>query len=318
MAIREGKWKCTYCTAVNLGRDMKCAQCGATRDTNVEFFLEDDAAVVTDESLSQIAHSGADWHCGYCGTDNRAGNETCRQCGAAKDEGKSREEKMRGEEKRKNAPPPVPGKKRSPILAIAVSAAGALVILGIIWALFIRTSAHEVTVQSGGWERSVDIEALEWVRRTAWGDEVPGDAVLIDYWEEQRGTEKVQTGTEKVKVGERDKGNGFFEDVYEDRPVYDEKPVYDTKYEFEVEEWIKKETVKTSGGIHDPPAWPEPRLADNQRLGAKSESARLNLIRTKDGKQFTYKLPPGRLSDYPEGTVLEAQINATGIVRSIE
>ena len=48
MAIREGKWRCPYCSGVNRGAHLACNGCGATRDKDVTFFLEDDVPEVTD------------------------------------------------------------------------------------------------------------------------------------------------------------------------------------------------------------------------------------------------------------------------------
>jgi rubrerythrin len=39
MAVREGKWRCPHCSAVNRGADLACGGCGATRDQHVTFFL---------------------------------------------------------------------------------------------------------------------------------------------------------------------------------------------------------------------------------------------------------------------------------------
>ena len=63
MAIREGKWKCTYCGATNRGRDLECTACGAAREKDVSFFLDDDAAEVTDEAVVAHARGGAEWIC---------------------------------------------------------------------------------------------------------------------------------------------------------------------------------------------------------------------------------------------------------------
>ena len=51
MTIREGKWKCTYCGSVNRGRDVECTACGAAREKDVVFFLEEDAPEVTSRPL---------------------------------------------------------------------------------------------------------------------------------------------------------------------------------------------------------------------------------------------------------------------------
>lgn len=82
MAIREGKWRCTFCSAVNRGRDLDCGGCGVRRGADVEFFLDDDAPAVTDAEQLAAAHAGPDWLCETCGGSNRCHVEACQTCGA--------------------------------------------------------------------------------------------------------------------------------------------------------------------------------------------------------------------------------------------
>jgi hypothetical protein len=110
--------------------------------------------------------------------------------------------------------------------------------------------------------------------------------------------ERVQTGTRTYVCGQRDMGNGYFEDrectepVYETRyrtesyqepytrtqtgsrtvtenvPVYRSVPVYGTHYRWRAPVWAAT-TVAVARGDTAAPAWPEPALAPNQRLGAR-------------------------------------------------
>ncbi|MBL8150351.1 MAG: hypothetical protein JNN15_10545, partial [Blastocatellia bacterium] len=91
---REGKWKCTYCDAVNLGRELKCGSCTATRDKDVKFIYDEDAPEVTDTSLLERATGGAEWLCETCGCSNVSNRQECKQCGAPKGGSKSRDVKM--------------------------------------------------------------------------------------------------------------------------------------------------------------------------------------------------------------------------------
>ena len=65
MAIREGQWRCPYCSTANRGRELACAACGATRDANVEL-LEQEAPEVVEQTLIPQARAGADWLCAFC------------------------------------------------------------------------------------------------------------------------------------------------------------------------------------------------------------------------------------------------------------
>lgn len=82
MATYEGKWRCTFCSAVNRGRDMDCTGCGVRRGADVEFFLEDDAPAVDDEARLREANDGPDWLCETCGGSNRLSLKTCQACRA--------------------------------------------------------------------------------------------------------------------------------------------------------------------------------------------------------------------------------------------
>ena len=295
MAIREGKWKCEYCEAVNLGRDMKCGSCGAVRGEHVKFFLEDDAGEVTDDGLASLAKGGADWHCDFCGTDNRAAAAVCRQCGASKEGMKSREETMTPQNDPPEAKPvssavnPV-GKKRAPVIPVAIGVI-AVIIAAAAGFFLLKGKEAALVLDKGEWVREIAVEHREWVEYTDWEDDVPADAVIYDSWEEQRGTEKVQTGTERVVVGTKDKGNGFFEDIYEDKPVYEDRPVYDRKVRYELYEWTQYREVTAEGTADDRPVWPDPGLTSGDREGNRTESAVLYFHSTDpdlEGKIFTY------------------------------
>ncbi len=330
MAIREGKWKCEFCSAENLGRDMKCSSCGAVRGENVEFYLDDEAAEVTDENLVNMAEAGADWHCDYCGTDNRAGVNSCRQCGAPREGMKSREESVTGggnhpaqqnsrsDSSRGTSDGPV--KKKAPV---AVIAAVILVLIIGIAAFFIFGGREDVLVLDGGeWTRTIGVERQEWVEYTAWQDDVPSGASVMERWREQRGTEKVQIGTEKVKVGTKDKGNGFFEDVYEEKPVYREDPVYDIKVRYEVIEWKQYRSVEASGSLSEKAQWPDPELTYSDREGHRYEQAVLYFHSTdseQEGKVFTYdKLTADEMSEFAAGGEYHAEVFGTTVRKFIE
>ncbi|WNG32760.1 hypothetical protein F0U61_03375 [Archangium violaceum] len=83
MTIREGLWDCGFCgTKGNLGRHKQCNHCGAARQKDVQFYLPDEAPVVTDERLIAQAEAGADWYCEHCGSGNTGTLDVCRRCSA--------------------------------------------------------------------------------------------------------------------------------------------------------------------------------------------------------------------------------------------
>src|SRR5262245_29907288 len=88
----EMTWRCTSCGAQNLGRHSVCQGCGNPKDESEAYEMPADpsaAASVVDPALLRMARAGANWRCRYCGSDQRAFDGTCAQCGASQGEGRS-------------------------------------------------------------------------------------------------------------------------------------------------------------------------------------------------------------------------------------
>ncbi|MBN1646567.1 MAG: hypothetical protein JW874_00920 [Spirochaetales bacterium] len=318
MAIKEGKWKCQYCGAINPGRNTACADCKSVRGDDVKFFLDDDAGEVQDQDLLNMANAGADWSCDYCQTDNRSTDTVCRQCGAARsDGGITRKQSVRLDRDNQGPPPPVKPKKKSRMLPVILGIA-AVAVIAVVLVFVLGTKELELTVQQGSWERVIGVESRRWVTREDWTAKVPDNARIISSETRQSGTRKVQTGTEKVKTGTKDMGNGFFEDVYEDRPVYREDPVYDTWVKYDVIEWVEQRQVRQKGGMNDPPVWPEPQFKLYEREGKRTESAELQLFDPQKNKTYIYKCAPAELSRYAQNKPYKATVTVTGAVKSLE
>jgi hypothetical protein len=274
MAIREGKWRCPYCASVNRGADLACKGCGATRDKDVTFFLDDDAPEVTDEALLAQAQAGADWVCPFCSTSNRPDEGHCHQCGVERGTAPSRPERVLP-----LASPPPPGPPR-PVVASSGrrrgwSVAAVIILLliaglGAIAYFAFRKTEEAVRVTAFEWERAIDVEAWRTVRESAWEGEVPREARVVGRAREVHHTERERAGTERVRVGTRDKGNGFFEDVYEDRPKYRDRPVYRTKISYDIERWVRDRTARLTGDDQSP-RWPDPVLRGRERESRRSE-----------------------------------------------
>ncbi len=307
MAIREGKWRCPYCSSVNRGADLACPGCGAQRDEDVRFFLEDDAPEVTDEQLLARAQAGADWLCAFCSTSNTPEARSCVQCGAEKGSSPSREVREIRDSRPLARPVAAPAGKggRGCLVALVALLLLGLGFCGVASWLALRKTADTVRVTGLAWERSVQVQALRTVRESAWRDAVPRGARVVSRSREQRSTERVQTGTQRVKVGVRDKGNGFFEDVYEDRPVYRERPVYDEKVTYDAERWVDARNEEARGGDRRP-RWPDVRLGRNERESGRQERylARLQGAR----RSYEMELPQSRWEQLEEGRSYEAVV----------
>lgn len=349
MAIREGKWKCPNCDTVNRGRDMDCKGCGATREPDVKFFLEDDAPEVTNEALLKTAQGGADWICPFCGTTNRHALQVCAQCGAARADAKSREERFIpvGASEQPSHPPRAPRPRlasRSFRWLIYIGGAAFLLICYLIFAA-VRTHDETLTVSNVHWGRTIDVERFTTLTEEKWGDEVPDDARRLSsrrdihhYDKIQIGTrsvtrtvhEKKQVGTERVKVGVKDKGNGFFEDVYEERPVYQDvarevteqepvyrdKPVYRNKVRYEVDRWVVNRTERAEGSEMNP-HFPAVNLRGKEREGRRSETYEVTLT-SQRGKTFTIRpRSETEFRTYAIGSKHIAKISGLGQIKEI-
>jgi ribosomal protein L40E len=85
------EWTCPNCGTRNPGPEKTCRNCGSPQPENVQFERGADSSLITDEQEIKKAAAGPDIHCGFCGTRNPAGAETCSQCGADLREGVRRQ-----------------------------------------------------------------------------------------------------------------------------------------------------------------------------------------------------------------------------------
>lgn len=343
MAIREGAWDCPTCGQKGIpGSRKHCGGCGAPRGDDVVFYLPEGAREVTEAEELRRANAGPDWKCPYCGGDNPGFNSHCSGCGSSQDGTESRAVRVQLD---KPAEPPGPkGANRFGRLLAGCALLLLLFFVGCF--LLTRTSEKSLQIQSMSWQRSIDVETFGMVVREGWQDkgEVPSNSRVLsrnrqirEHRQIQTGTvsktrtvsEKVQTGTKKVKVGTKDMGNGYFEDVFEEQPVYEsrqvqeryeepvyrDEPVYDTKVRFEVEEW-HKETQVTASGDDNLPKWPAVEEGPKRRAGPRQESFKILL--SGDGKTYTYEpRAEAEFTSFSPGQNVVASITVTGVVTEI-
>ena len=312
MAVREARWDCQYCGAKgNQGRHKSCKNCGRSRPAGTKFYLADDEAVVADEETLQAAATGPDWVCAFCGTSNAVDRETCRSCGAAHDADSHQQAVIdygvgdapsTGDMTVDERPPPEPeappAANRNRLIVIGVAA---LVVLCIgLGAAFLIFGGREegATVSNFEWQRDVAVEAYQTVEEEDWAvpdggriqsqrQEIHHYDQVLDHTETRQRElqEQVQVGNETYVCGQRDLGNGFFEDIECERPIYEtqsrtetyeepiyrQEPVYQTLYVYEIDKWIVVRTDEASGRDHSP-AWPRSDLGSDQREGERNES----------------------------------------------
>ena len=304
MATYEGLWDCPNCNKVgNRGSGKHCVGCGRARGENIEFYLPEDAAEITDESELAKSQRGPDWTCPYCEGDNLADSQFCANCGAAKDGSKSRQVKdtmLPEETEPVQAPKDYSGLRKFGLGCLAVFI---LLILAGLWAH--RDRAVTLQVMAHSWKRTIETEDFKTLDQSAWAGEVPGGARVYSRRSEIHHTDhirvgsntrtrqveqKVQSGTRKVKAGKRNKGNGYFEDIYKEEPVYKtisktetyeepiyrDEPVYRDKVFFRVDRWTRGSPAVREGNDLNP-VWPEVSANSTHRAGARQEEYTLQL-----------------------------------------
>lgn len=279
--IKEGFWKCPNCDNRNRGRELNCPGCGQARE-NIAFEYDEGEAAVQGAELDQ-ARSGEDWVCGYCSTSNRAGIPKCGQCGAGSDEGQRRATGLVGQ--------PAPAARPAPAsvgmpLPIKLAIGGFVALVALFIGLALWTTEETLPLTAKSWSRRIAVESLQWVEHEAWEGQVPSRARILSHRSEVYETRKVKTGTKKVKTGVKDMGNGYFKEIYEEKPVYREEPVHRQKYRYEIEEWREKRHVTTSGNQGAEPQWGVVHLAAGEREGPRREEYAVTF---QGEKTYTYE-----------------------------
>lgn len=324
MTIRIGYWDCPSCgNKKNLGPNPTCANCGRPRGANIPFYTDDSAPVVEDPEMVARARAGADWTCKYCNADNRAGNMDCHRCGAGPDGSVRRNQQFVA-----NAPAPAvraatlsPAKKSSTGRVLAIVGAIFALLFGV-WFFFLRTTTLQVTVESAAWVKTAQLEERQTKQGAAWHDKVPDGAKVLGKETRQR-SKQVQEGTKKVKVGQKDLGNGMFEDIYKEEPNMMTKDVDDAWIRYEVYEWVETEKLEEKTNDGREPRDPTFGLSTNatKRVGATSNDAVFTL-KGNDGKSYTFEVDASQagaaaVKKYDIGKTYTAEVNGLGQVRAL-
>lgn len=156
-------------------------------------------------------------------------------------------------------------------------------------ASFVWTTSVEVPIDSFDWERSIYYDEFKPVVEEDW--QMPRNAVQLEAFEaihhhnqvfvrneSRTRTKRVQVGTEQYKCGTKDLGNGYFQDVYCNRPVYENQteryeepiynqvPVYQTKYRYRIKKWVKAETPLQLKRENHRPQWPDDALLQDRNI----------------------------------------------------
>lgn len=347
----ELHWECPNCSTINPGGEKICKGCAAPQPADVEFFQASQQQLIEDEERLKKAKAGADIHCAYCGARNPADAKTCSQCKADLSGGTRRTGgrvvgayqagaakqiacphcgaqnletnayckqcggslSARPEPKRQQeVKPAVPARKANP----AVFAVIGVILIGLcaaVYFLFLRTTDLTGTVAGVEWERAVVLEAVVPVEYKDWYDQIPEDSEIASCTQEERGesAEPVEGAREVCGTPYNvDQGSGYAEVVQDCIYI-----IIDDYCTYTVMEWAPVETLTLAGEDYAA-AWPDPILAQDERLGEGSEN--YVIIFEADGETYRFNTENYDLFlEAQPGTTWTLEINSIGGVQSI-
>ena len=224
----------------------------------------------------------------------------------------------------------------------------------------------ELAVDRVEWNRSVVVEEYRNVISEDWEDSVPTDARVISQRQDVHHEDRVKVGshvvqehyTERVRVGshtvtesytdreyggtesyqcgKRNRGNGYFEDVYCTRPVYrtvtktrskqvddyqtvsrtrdktvddyKDVPVYRLKIKYSVKRWVPADTLAAQG-TDLAPRWPEVTGGPSKREGQRNESYRVFLRDVQANKVYEREVGGEEFALFTAGAKCAATVN---------
>lgn len=317
----ELEWTCPNCGSKNSGLKKTCVSCGTPQPENIGFEVGLNTDLITDKEKISSLSIGADIHCPFCGTRNKANNNLCTQCGGDIKEGIKRQTgKVLQADKSQTGieikcaacgnlnkfgaktcsacgsllsgqigtQTPIPDEIQNtsairPWMLLPVIAIGMLICVIIGYFLF-HTTALSGTVQNTLWQRSIDIEMQRKVTREAWRDELPADSSLISCVQSfRRKQDNPAPNTKEVCTTELvDQGNGSAKVV---ETCYYE--LYDDYCKYSSMEWQVVDKVESSG-IDLQPAWPEPNLVNGQRVGQRQENYEVDFSTADGVRKYTF------------------------------
>lgn len=351
LGYAELYWVCPNCEGINPGPEKTCSQCGAPQPEDVEFQQAERQELLQSESVKEKAAAGPDIHCPYCGARNPGNATACSQCGGDIDEGTQRQSgrvigafKTGSAEQvpcphcgaenldtatrcaqcggsmqiQKAAAPPkaaaeTPPKKKFPVVLVIILVVFCCIAAAVLWFLSMRTESTSGIVDRVYWERTIQIEALGPVEYSAWDDQVPTDAEVLDCEMEVRSIESEPAPNSEEVCGTPynvDTGSGYAE-VVQDCEYH----VYDEYCAYTVMEWQPVDAATLSGSDFNP-EWPEPDISAEERLGEYTETYTI-YFDTADGS-YPYSVDEfGEFQQFQVGTEWTLEVNTFGGIVSV-
>lgn len=257
--IVMGYWDCPYCDSKGIpGTTYDCPNCGRQRGKETKFYMKSGKV----DYVPGHKVVGADWYCEYCGALNKAGRDTCENCGSRKDDskddyfsiGKKEEEKKKKEEqqRREDFHPTTTvshsnNKKKFRLNLWFKLILAALVFMGFMMLVtWIQQAAAPkdctFEIQKLTWENNIDIEENRTFLESGWSmpsngrllytnEEVRSYNPVLDHYEPVTKTRQVQSGGH-YDYNYVDNGDGTFTQQSTFVPEYtteyytEDEPVY--------------------------------------------------------------------------------------------
>jgi len=308
----ELTWVCSSCSFRNQGRYTKCQECGDPKDESEQYEMPADpasAATVTDEALLRMAEAGPNWKCAYCGSDQRAVDGSCAQCGAPSPE--------------RAQPAPAKDETPAPILTpwrewfhwgvqqkIAAGVAAAVVVGGGVYLYENRERDYDAKVELVSWKQDITVERYTVWTRHGWRESIPDGAYdVVSKGQQVHHTDQVLDGyrtesySEQVACGQdctesspvchescTNSKNGFAscntvcsgggrscttkwcsEQRSREVPQYRAVPRYQEAIEYKIWDWGDQRTVEAAGTDPSAMRWPVEEAKVGQGLGPKEQ-----------------------------------------------
>lgn len=352
LGYTELEWTCPRCQTRNPGTQTTCGGCGAPQPKDVQFETPIQAELVQDQEKIARAQGGPDIQCGFCGTRNPATATLCQQCGADLKQGVRREagevvgsfqSGLAPEISCNNCgalnpasarqcskcgaplarpkpvvqPPPVtPTRGVQTGISWLAIAAGVIIVGFLIYfgVLSLRTSEVVGVVREVRWRRTIPIEGLVPVQRSAWWDEVPIDGEVQACQPEARRVQDSPAPNTREVCGTPytvDTGTGLGRVVQDCR--YE---VLEDRCTFTRNEWQVVDVLEVSGSGFAP-EWPAASLQPRQRLGQGNEQ--FQCVIAAGDRSYTYE--PRTFADYQRckpGSQWRLEVNTFGALVSIQ
>lgn len=255
-------WLCPYCDTLNSALNEVCESCGSPKtDSKKDYF-----------NMNEKPDDSAEEEYNHDSENN-----------------KQEASSNLNSERLQNLFPEKLTKFTGKILPILLAV---ILLSGLIW-LFIPKN-QELTIVNKSWQYTQKIESYETFRESDWS--LPANARLVDKKSEihhyDQEFDHYETRTRQVSesvldgydesCSYSDNGDGSFSETCVDVPryrteyhteeyqeaVYKDVPVYQTKYYYDIDKWVYKRSVISSGTTNEP-YWEEYILADNERAGEK-------------------------------------------------